>query len=321
MKGGTMTALGNTARGGTAGQRRQGAARRWAAQRGQRQQGAAWRDNKGKGRHGSEGQDSCHDGGTEGGTRRMAAASLTVDFVGGVNGISGGIKEVGGALPASPRNGRGHDGCPGVFIAPSSSYGARIFEDGIAFDNRRHDEQDASARLVRNALLECWDGMKCRHDSSTEGGMGRRVAAMKALNLNNFCHAAFCRAAPRSAALCHCRAAPRHATPCRRHAPPCRRRAPPCHATPCRTTRPSLVMPPSLMLHCASLVLAGCCIAWSLVAPMSPSRRLVVESSPLSPHCHLSHCTAASLITPPLSRRAVPLILCRASLIAPLLHQ
>jgi hypothetical protein len=60
---------------------------------------------------------------------------LMVDFVGCTNGISGGIKEVGGALPLLPCNGCGHDGCPGVFIAPLSLYGARIFGDGIAFGN------------------------------------------------------------------------------------------------------------------------------------------------------------------------------------------
>jgi hypothetical protein len=60
---------------------------------------------------------------------------LTVDFVGGANGISGGIKEVRGALPLLPRNGRGHNGCPGIFIAPLLSYGARIFNDGITFNN------------------------------------------------------------------------------------------------------------------------------------------------------------------------------------------
>jgi hypothetical protein len=78
---------------------------------------------------------SCHDGGTDGGTRRTAAALLTVDFVGCTNGISGGIKEIGGALPLSPRNGRGHNGCLGIFIAPLSLYGARIFNNGIAFNN------------------------------------------------------------------------------------------------------------------------------------------------------------------------------------------
>ncbi len=62
MKGGTMTALGNNARGSTAGGRRQGAAQQQAARRRQRQQGAAWQDDKGKGRHGSEGQYSCHKG-------------------------------------------------------------------------------------------------------------------------------------------------------------------------------------------------------------------------------------------------------------------
>jgi hypothetical protein len=229
MKGGTMTALGNTARGGTAGRRRRGEARRRAARRGRRQRGAAWRDDKVKGRHGSEGQDSCHDGGTEGGTRRTAAASLTVDFVGGANGISGGIKEVGEALPSSPRNGRGHDGCPGVFIAPSLSYGERIFDDGIAFDDRRRDEQDASARLVRNALSEFWDGMKGRHDSSTEGGTGRRVASMKALNLNNFLS---CRLPSRRPTQCRlvplsCRPSPSLYHPLPSSCPPL-----PCHPLP-----------------------------------------------------------------------------------------
>jgi hypothetical protein len=86
------------------------------------------------------------------------------------------------ALPSLPHNGRGHDGCLGIFIVPSLSYGARIFNNGIAFDDRWHDEQDASALLVQNALSECWDRMKGRHDSSTEGGMERRVTSMKALN-------------------------------------------------------------------------------------------------------------------------------------------
>jgi hypothetical protein len=65
----------------------------------------------------------------------MVAASLTVDFVGCANGISGGIKEVGGVLLLLPCNGRGHDGCPGVFILPLSLYGTCIFNDGIAFNN------------------------------------------------------------------------------------------------------------------------------------------------------------------------------------------
>jgi hypothetical protein len=130
MKGGTMTALGNTARGSMAGQQRQGTARRWGAQRRQRQQGAAWQDNKGKGWHGSKGQDSCNDGDTDSGTRRIAAALLTVDFVGCA------IKEVGGALPLLPRIGRSHDGCPSIFITPLSLYGTCIFHDGITFNNQ-----------------------------------------------------------------------------------------------------------------------------------------------------------------------------------------
>jgi hypothetical protein len=48
---------------------------------------------------------------------------------------SRGIKEVGGALPSSPRNGRNHYGCPGIFVAPLSLHGARIFGNGIAFDD------------------------------------------------------------------------------------------------------------------------------------------------------------------------------------------
>jgi hypothetical protein len=75
-----------------------------------------------------------------------------VNFVGCTNGISGGIKEVGGTLPLSPRNGRGHNSCPGVFIALLSLYGACIFDDGIAFDNQWRNEQDASARLIQNTL-------------------------------------------------------------------------------------------------------------------------------------------------------------------------
>ncbi len=55
-------------------------------------------------------------------------------------------------------------------------------------------------------------------------------------------------------------------------------------ATPCRT----LVVPPSLSLCCASLMLVGCCITSSLVAPPSLLRRLVVELPPLSPHRCLS---------------------------------
>ncbi len=82
--------------------------------------------------------------------------------------------------------------------------------------------------------------MKGRHDSSTEGGTGRRVTSMKALNLIIFCHAAFCHAAPRSAVLCSCRAAPHHATPHRRCATPCRCRAP--------LAMPPIAVPPTLLL-------------------------------------------------------------------------
>ena len=51
---------------------------------------------------------------------------------------------------------------------------------------------------------------------------------------------------------------------------------------------PSLVAPPSLSLRCTSLVLVGCCIASSLVAPPYLLRQLFVELPPLSPHCCLS---------------------------------
>jgi hypothetical protein len=85
----------------------------------------------------------------------MAAALLTVDSVGCANGISGGIKDVGRVPQLSPRIGRGHDGCPNVFIAPSSLYGACIFDDGITFDNQWRNEQDTSAQLVRNMLSKC----------------------------------------------------------------------------------------------------------------------------------------------------------------------
>jgi hypothetical protein len=231
MKGGTMTALGNPARGSMAGRQRQGAARRQAAQRRRQQRGAAWQDDKGKGRHGSKGQDSCHNGGTDGGTRKMAVASLTVDFVGCANGISGGIKEVGGVLPLLPRIGRGHDGCPGIFITLLSLYGARMFNNGIAFDNRRRNEQDASAQLVWNTLSKCWNGMKGRHDSSTEGGTGRRVKSMKALNLNNFLS---CRlSSPRPT---QCRLVPLSCCPS------------PCHPLPL-SCHPLLSLCPTLPCH------------------------------------------------------------------------
>ncbi len=221
----------------------------------------------------------------------------------------------------SPHNEHGHDGRPSVFVVPSPLYGARIFDNGIAFDNQRRDEQDASAQLVRNTLSKCWNGMKGRHNSSTEGGTGRRVTSMKALNLYNFLS---CRLSSRRPTQCRrvllsCRPSPCHPSPLSCHPLPSLCPPLPCH--------PLLYHPPlschalSLMLHCASLVLAGCCIASSLVAPRSLSRRLVLESPPLLPHRHLSRCTAASLITLSLSLHAVPLISCRASLIAPLSRQ
>ncbi len=198
-------------------------------------------------------------------------ALLTVDFVGCANGISRGIKEVGGVLPLLPRNGRGHDGCPGVFIAPLSLNGARIFDDGIAFNNQRRDKQDARARLVWNTLSKCWDGMKGRHDSSTEGGMGRRVTSMKALNLNNFLS---CRLLLRRPMQCRlvplsCRPSPCHPSPSLCH--PLPSSFPPllCHPLPyhlplsCHAT----VSHVALRLSCAGWLLhclVSCCSNVSL---------------------------------------------------------
>jgi hypothetical protein len=229
-----------------------------------------------QGTHGSKGQDSCHNGGTDGGTRRTAAALLRVDFVGCANGISGGIKEIGGALPLLPRNGCGHDGCPGVFMPPLSLYGARIFNDGIAFDNRPRNEQDASARLVRNTLSKCWNGMKGRHDSSTEGSMGRRVAPMKALNSNNFLS---CRLSSRRPMQCRlvlllCRPSPCHPSQLSCHPLPLSCPPLPCHPLPyhpplsCHATVSHVALRLSCagwLLHClvsrcsnVSLASAGC---------------------------------------------------------------
>jgi hypothetical protein len=154
--------------------------------------------------------------------------------------------------------------------------------------------------------------MKGRHDSSTEGGMGRRVASTKALNLNNTlsCHLLSCCPTqccpvPLSCRPSLCRPLPCRPLPLSYHpllllCPPL-----PCHPLPYH--------PP---LH-ASLVLAGCCIA-SFVAPTSLARRMVVESPPLLPHRPLSHCTPASLIMPPPSCCSIPLSLRRASLVAPI---
>jgi hypothetical protein len=196
---------------------------------------------------------------------------LTVDFVGCANGISGGIKEVGGALSLSPRNGLGHDGCPSIFIAPSSLYGASIFNDGIAFNNQWRDEQDASARLVRNTLSKCWNGMKGRHDSSTEGGTGRRVTSMKALNLNNFLSCLLSSHRPTQ-----CRLVPLscHPSPSSCHPLPSLCPSLPCHPLPyhpplsCHATISHVALRLSCagwLLHClvsrcsnVSLVPAGC---------------------------------------------------------------
>ncbi len=242
-------------------------------------------------------------------------ASLTVDFVGCANGISGGIKEVGGALPLSPCNGCGQDGCPGIFIMPLSLCGMRIFNDGIAFDNRRCDKQDARAQLVWNALSKCWDGMKGRHNSSTESSMGRRVTSMKTLNLNNFLS---CRLSSRRPTQCHlvpllCRPSPCHPLPSLCHPLPLSCLPLPCHPLPyhpplsCHTTVFHVTAPllcwlvvalPCLLLlqrlSCASWLLncrLSCRVATSLVAQL-----------PLSSRC-------LSLFTLSLSYCAVPLSL------------
>jgi hypothetical protein len=73
-------------------------------------------------------------------------------------------------------------------------------------------------------------------------------------------------------------------------------------ATP--SSMPSLGAPPSLSLCRAPLVLVGCYITSSLIAPPSLSTRLIVESPPLLLHRHLSRCTAAT----PLSLRHPSLV-------------
>jgi hypothetical protein len=75
------------------------------------------------------------------------------------------------------------------------------------------------------------------------------------------------------------------------------------HPSPLMSCRPSHVLPPSHSSRHTSLVLAGCCIASSLVAPTSLSRQLVVELPPLLAHCRSHH--------------AAPLLLLSPSLIAP----
>jgi hypothetical protein len=116
----------------------------------------------------------------------------------------------------------------------SLSYRAAPLDDGIAFDNQRCDEQDASAQLVRNTLSKCWDGMRGRHDSSTEGGTGRRVTSMKALNLNNVLSCRFLSRRPTQCGLVplSCCPSPCHPSPSSCHpllllCPPL-----PCHPLP-----------------------------------------------------------------------------------------
>jgi hypothetical protein len=164
----------------------------------------------------------------------------------------------------SPHNGRGQDGCPGVFIALSSLYGARIFNDGIAFDNQWCDGQDASAGLVRNTLSKCWNGMKDRHNSSTEGGTGRRVALIKALNLNNFlsCHLLSCRPTQCRLVPLSCRPSPCHPLPSSCHPLPLS--CPPlsCHPLPYH---------PPLSCHATISHVALClsCAGWLLLSYQS----------------------------------------------------
>jgi hypothetical protein len=67
---------------------------------------------------------------------------------------------------------------------------------------------------------------------------------------------------------------------------------------------PSLVVSPSLFLRRAPLVLVGCCITSSLIAPPSLLPGLIVESPPLSLRPRLSCCTA----TAPLSSRHPSLV-------------
>jgi hypothetical protein len=165
--------------------------------------------------------------------------------------------------------------CLSIFML-SLSYCTAPLNDGIAFDNRRRDEQDVSARLVRNTLSKCWDGMKGRHYSSTEGGMGRRVTSMNALTLNNFlscrllsCRPTQCRLVPLS-----CRPSPCHPLPLLCHPLPLSRPPLPCHPLPyhpplsCHATVSHVTLLLSCagwLLHClvsrcsnVSLVPAGC---------------------------------------------------------------
>ncbi len=69
---------------------------------------------------------------------------------------------------------------------------------------------------------------------------------------------------------------------------------------------PSLVTPPSLSLRCTSLVLVGCCITSSLVAPISLLHRLFVELPPLSPHRRLSLSRISRFALLPRRRRCCP---------------
>jgi hypothetical protein len=126
---------------------------------------------------------------------------------------------------------------------------------------------------------------------------------MKALNLNIFCHAAFHRAAPRSAPLCCCRAAPCHATPCRCCATPCRGRAPllPCH--------PLLYHPP-LSCHAtvSHVALRLSCAGWLLHRLVSRLLQHLSRAGWLLSR-RLSHRIATSLIGPlPLSSRRPSLV-------------
>jgi hypothetical protein len=230
-------------------------------------------------------------------------ALLTFDFVGCTNGISGGIKEVGRVLPLLPCNGRGHNSCPGVFIAPLSLYGVCIFNDGIAFDNQQRNEQDASARLVWNTLSKCWDGMKGRHNSSTEGGTGRRVTSMEALNLNNFLS---CRLLSRRPTLPPCAIVVPFLTmpPLAVIVPPLAVIVPPLAVTP-------LATPPAPLLSCHRLSCRTApLLCWLVIALPCLLLLQCLSRTGWLLNCRLSCRIATSLVAPlPLSSRRLSLFM------------
>ncbi len=162
----------------------------------------------------------------------------------------------------SPCNECDHDGCPGVFIVPLSLYGTHIFNNGIAFDNQQHDEQDASTR--QNTQSKCWNGMKGRHNSSTEGGTGRRVTSMKALNLNNFLS---CHLSSRRPMQCHLVPLSCHLSPCHPLPPSCHPLLLSCPPLPCHP----LPYHPPLSCHTtvSHVTLRLSCAGWLLLSYQS----------------------------------------------------